>query len=119
MMNNSLLQQMRDAQIRLLDGECTVWRNTPAISAAGGQVENWSQVGTYPCRLMPERDRRLQQVIGEKDTLEVYYRLTLPYNADLRAGDRVTLDGNTYLVVALWDRHTYKTALRAVVNQTR
>ncbi|MBZ0309061.1 MAG: head-tail adaptor protein [Anaerolineae bacterium] len=111
------MNNIRFAQRFLLTGECTVWRNMPTFDAAGGQIDQWNSVGTYPCRLMPERDRRLQQIIGEKNVLEVYYRLTLPYNADLRAGDRVVCDGQTYEVVALWDSYTFKTALRVVVSQ--
>lgn len=119
MLNNTDLTALRALQNRLLTGTCTLWRNTPTISASGGQTDSWTVVATLPCRLAPERDRRLQQIIGEKPVLEVYYRLTLPHDADLRAGDRLECAGAWYQVVALWEAHTLKTAIRAVVSRVQ
>lgn len=118
-MNNLDLQRLRDAQVLLLTGQCTIWRNTPTVSAAGGLVDSWAEVGTYACRLAPERDRRLQQVVGEKAAFEIYYRLTLPHNANLQAGDKVEYGSQMYAVAALWESHTYKTAVRAVVSKVK
>lgn len=118
-MNNFDLQLLRDAQVLLLTGQCTIWRNTPTVSATGGLVDSWAEVGTYACRLSPEHDRRLQQVIGEKETLEIYYRLTLPHNANLQAGDKVEYGSQMYTVAALWDSHTYRTAIRAIVSKVK
>ena len=115
MLNNTELQRLRDAHTATLNGTCIVRRKIKVTNAAGGAADTWETIATYPCRVAPERDRRLSEISAERELMTVYYRLTVPYDADLRADDEVMYDGTTYQVVALWDQHTFRTAKRAVL----
>jgi hypothetical protein len=66
---------------------------------------------------MPEQSRRVIETLAEREAMLVYYRLTVPFDADLRADDKVILAGVSYQVVALWDQHTLRTARQAIVVQ--
>ena len=109
------LARIRAAHTANLTGTCTVRRKIQAINAYGGASDTWQTVGTFPCRVMPERDRRLSATLAERETMTVYYRLTVQHDADIRPDDEVLYDSVTYEIVALWDDHDLRTARRAVL----
>lgn len=115
MLNHTELQRLRAAHTATLTDSCTVRRKVKVTTAFGGAADTWQVIATYACRVMPERDRRLAEVSAERELMTVYYRLTVPYDADLRADDEILCGGQPYQVVALWDTHTFRTARRAII----
>jgi len=112
------LQRMRDAHTATLTSTCSVWRKVQATNSTGGPNDTWQeQIASVPCRLMPEQSRRRLEVAAEREVLVTYFRLTVPYNTDIRADDRVIFGGETYQIAALWDSHDLRTARRAILSK--
>ncbi|MFP4323988.1 MAG: DUF6093 family protein [Anaerolineales bacterium] len=114
------LSRLRAAHTASLTARCDIRRKTPATNDAGGPADTWSVVAAeVPCRLMPERSRRVIEAAGGRESGFNYYRLSLPWDADIRPDDEVHIEGRTYQVVSLWDAHTLRTARRAVLADVR
>lgn len=110
------LSKMQQAHSATLTGQCDILRRSASITDAGGTQDTWSVVAEdVPCRLMPERDRRLLEIIGAGEASIMYYRLTVPFDTDLRSHDRISYGAKTYRVTAIWGEHSLKTAIRATV----
>lgn len=110
------LNRLRAAHRAMLTGSCTIQHKSKAANSMGGADDTWqSELFTTPCRLMPQQATRQGELVGEREVLTSYYRLTVPYDADLRPDDRVLFDGDTYQVIALWDDHNLRTARRALL----
>jgi SPP1 family predicted phage head-tail adaptor len=102
----------------MLTATCAIWRKVKATTNAGGADDTWVlQYANVPCRLMPELSRRVVEELAGREAMLTTYRLTVPYDTDLRADDRVVFDGDTYEVLALWDDHDLRTARRAWVGK--
>jgi len=109
------LQQIRANQVRAMPSTCHVWRPSLTLEATGGWRTTWLMVGVYPCRLTPENTRRALETVGEKQAEGSFFRLSLPYDADLRPHDRADVDGASYHVLILWAQGTPHLTTRALV----
>ena len=80
----------------LLTKRCEVLRANRADDGFGGDLETWDSVlSNYPCRLYAKSGRLERGERGDEDTHTV--RLIGPV-ADIRCGDKVIVEGKTYLV---------------------
>lgn len=70
--------------------------DTATIQRWNGQWNQWQAVGTAPCRTMPRRSVT-RDVNGDLQGITLWHIL-LPWNADVRIGDRLDVDDTTYAV---------------------
>jgi len=116
MLPDPQLARLRAWHTSLLTNRCQIDRRNITQNSSGGMVETWQPMALdVPCRLMPERDRRHLETLGDRQTTQTYYRLTLPYDVDLNAYDRVIINSVTYQVISVWAMDARQTALRATV----
>jgi SPP1 family predicted phage head-tail adaptor len=110
------LSRLRDAHAATLTATCAIWRKVKSTNAAGGPDDTWAeQIASVPCRVMPAPLQRVLDTSAGRETMTPYFRLTVPYDTDIQAEDRVVFDGDNYQVVALWDDHDLRTARRAII----
>lgn len=115
------LARLRAAHTAALRSVCNIRRKTTrSTTNAGGPNETWTTVvSNLPCRLMPENSRRMiENLVGKRESMTAFYRLTVPFDADLRPDDEVIFGGDTYQVMMLWDDHDLRTARRVMVAKT-
>lgn len=85
----------------------------------GGSVA-WAAVGTASARLDPvKRDNTRNEDLAAREASSDYRLLTVPYNADIAQGDRVTIGGREYEIRTLDDDHSLRAVRRAVLVVTK
>jgi SPP1 family predicted phage head-tail adaptor len=110
------LARLRDAHTATLTATCSIWRKVKATNDAGGPDDTWAQqIASVACRVMPSQLQRVLETDAGRETMSAYFRLTVPFDTDIQAEDRIVYDGDSYQVVALWDDHDLRTARRAVI----
>ena len=85
--------------LSLLTKRCEVLRAGRTDDGAGGDQETWASVlADYPCRIYGRAGQLQRDERGEDDIHTL--RLLGPV-ADIRCGDRVVVEGSTYLVSSI------------------
>lgn len=110
------LAAMRSEQSDTLPGTAVISRNTPTSDGMGGWTDAWAAVGTVDGRLAAASESGAERLVAERITEEDAWVITLPYNADVTARDRVQIDSRTFEVVAPLP-HSWTTALRVVATE--
>lgn len=119
MLTDAELAQLRSDVLGLLPGSVVVQRISRGTADAygyGGSV-SYAAVGTVAARVDP-MSTSAREVIGARDTDTEFRQLTVPYGADIAAGDRVVFDGRTYEIRSLSDDHSLRAVRRAVLVVT-
>lgn len=119
MLTDAELAQLRSDVLDLLPGSVVVQRRSSGTADAygyGGSV-SYAAVGTVAARVDP-MSTSAREVIGARDTDTEFRQLTVPYGADIAAGDRVVFDGRTYEIRTLSDDHSLRAVRRAVLVVT-
>jgi head-tail adaptor len=110
------LADLRSDILDTLPDTCTIQRSTNTADSYGFADDSWANSSTgVRCRLDPDHRRNSENTAGEKESTRVFRILTVQYDADLRAGDRVVVGSNTYEVVELDDDHSLRAVRRARV----
>lgn len=120
MLTDAELAQLRSDVLDLLPGSVVVQRRSSGTADAygyGGSV-SYAAVGTVAARVDPLSTSANREVIGARDTDTEFRQLTVPYGADIAAGDRVVFDGRTYEIRTLSDDHSLRAVRRAVLVVT-
>ena len=108
------LTALRADVLGLLPGTAIISRLTTSVGTAGFPARTYAAVGTAVCRLDPVANRSAGGgIVASQDALAYYRTLTVPYNTDLRANDRVTIDTRVYSVTRLDDDHDARIVRRA------
>lgn len=119
MLTDAELAQLRSDVLELLPGSAVIQRESRGTADAygyGGSV-SYAAVGTVAARVDPLA-ASARETIGARDTDTEFRQLTVPYNADIAAGDRVVFDGRTYEIRTLSDNHSLRAVRRAVLVVT-
>ena len=74
-------------------------------------------IGVIACSLRPDMDTRTIQEYGEAEATLMFYRLRFAFDADIESDDVVTIGGDQYRVVALWDDHSERMTRHAIVGK--
>lgn len=109
------LTQLRADAADLLPGTCDIVRRTITNDQGHASESTATAVSATPCRLDPASGRSLEGMIADQEKGKAYYMLTVGWNVDLRDGDQISFDSNTYRVVQLHDDHSYRMVRRALV----
>lgn len=91
------LASMRAALLASLPDRCTIRRNSPTSDGQGGETEAWGDGVSYACRLVRRAVRETRE--GDRPAGEGRWLLLLPFDATVRAQDRVEIRGTEYEVV--------------------
>ncbi len=89
-------------------------RPQDAADEIGGSSNSFETVNlALACRILPLNDKGRDFVVGDGEEGRSYFRLIVPYDTDLRDGDRVEMNGDTYEIQQIEDAHTDATDKRA------
>lgn len=103
----------------LLPDTCRIERPTHTNSY-GVITASWgTAVASTACRLDPDKSRKEEMVISDRESMISRYQLTLPYNVDVRDGDRIVHNGVVYEIIELHENHSLNMFRRARVSQIR
>lgn len=109
------LTALRAEMTGLMPGTCVIQRFTATVGSAGFAAKAYAAVGTAICRVDPKSSEGRAGVVASQDALKIFRQLTVPWNTDLRADDRVVYDDRTYSVVRLDDDHALNAVVRAEI----
>jgi SPP1 family predicted phage head-tail adaptor len=110
-----LTQARSDVLVTLTD-TCTIQRATEATDDYGHTTKTWATaVSGVACRFDPFARQDSTGQVAMQEQGRSWYRLTLAWNTDLRDGDRVVYDSDTYEVLQLHDDHSARIVRRAAV----
>ena len=117
-LSDAQLATMRSDVARMLPGTAIIHAFVAAANSAGEWSETWTAVsgGTVACRLDPIKAQNIVMA-GGAEGFKVDYQLTLPYDAPIDVGHRVTYAGNAYEVRQLSDLHSWNVSVRAQVSK--
>ena len=117
MLSDRELAALRADVLGLLPDTCVIQRATTTTNSAGAWTETYSAAGTVVCRLDPFKMATGEQVIAAQERGRAWYQLSVPWDADLRDGDRVTVSSVTYELVQVHDDHSHRLVRRAIVSK--
>jgi hypothetical protein len=116
MLTSTELDRLRaDARLTLPD-ICAILRPSASTDSDGDSASTWgTALAEVACRLDPFRWRDWQGLVAEREVSRTYYVLTLPFDTDLRDGDRVVVSDQSLEVMQLFDLHSDRIVVRAYV----
>lgn len=117
LLSEAQLAAMRAQVARTFFSTCTIAR--PGAGTVGDDGFVSAGISTVaadvPCRLDPLRQADSQGTVAGREANTTYFTLTLAWDADIRNGDRVIVDGATLEVQQLHDVHSANVSKRATV----
>lgn len=109
------LTAMRAVQSDTLPDTAVISRNTPTSDGMGGWTDAWAAIGTVDCRVSPAGGGA-ESLMAERITDTDAWNITLPYNTDVTAKDRVAIGSRTFEVVTALPK-SWETARRVVATE--
>ena len=89
-------------------------KGTPVSDGAGGITYTPATIGTERCRVAAMNLARAEVVLGGQLQGSIPWAISLPLDTAARETHQITVDGQTYEVVALWGPSTYGTTTKAI-----
>lgn len=115
MLTTRELSDLRADVLETLISTCTVQRVT-TTNNKGKVSETWTAVETdIVCRVDPYQRQDSAGVVADQEQGRAWFRLTLPWDADIGDGDRVIYGGETYELVQLHATHSGHIVTRAII----
>ena len=116
------LARMRARVESVLPDTAVISAGTLADVGGGNFEETYLPVagGTVACRIDPlgRKSTEIEINVG-RETLMVFYQLTVPHDAPIAENRRVAVNGRTYEIVQIDDEHSWRPARRAVISEVR
>ena len=109
------LEALRDTVAGLLPDTATIYSPTTTTDDSGRWVESYAASATALCRLDPYQRQDSRGMVGDAERQRTWYRLTLPYNADVSSGSRIQIDGLDYEIVQAHDQHSARIVTRLII----
>jgi head-tail adaptor len=117
MLTSNELSDARSDVAETLTDVVILYRPTATISAGGEFTETFAAFGTVAGRLDPVSRSMTVSLVGEREMGRALYRLTLPYNTDVNAGDQVSMGAITYELTEILDTHSARIVVRCLVER--
>ena len=108
---------LRAEVLGLLPDQAVILRPEGTVTASGAWSETYSAAGTVAARIDPFKMTQGDRVIAAQERGRAWYQLSVPWDADLRDGDRVTVSSVTYELVQVHDDHSQRLVRRAIVSK--
>ena len=115
MVSSQALAMMRRQANKALVDTAIISRWT--VASGPYAEETYAAVGTVSCRLLPRERLDLSGVVAMREQSSSYYKLILPWNADIQDGDRVEIASLEYEVKQLDTLRSDRTDKQAQVVQ--
>lgn len=115
MLSAAELSAMREIEESAFSSTGVIKRRTLTADGTGGYTEAWAAVGTVDCDVwqINQRGERERTTEGAQPISKADWFITVPYNTDLQAKDRVDVDNRTFEVTFVPNDSSWLTALRA------
>lgn len=117
MLSADELADLRAEVLGLLPDQAVILRPEGTVTASGAWSETYSAAGTVAARIDPFKMTQGDRVIAAQERGRAWYQLSVPWDADLRDGDRVTVSSVTYELVQVHDDHSQRLVRRAIVSK--
>jgi head-tail adaptor len=109
------LAKIREDLYELLPGTAIIQRPSAGTGLYGSHAPSWNNVGTVVCRVDSISRQDAQGIIADAEVGKTYYQMTLPYNGDLRDGDRLSIGGRVYECLQIFRGQSANGVRRAVL----
>jgi SPP1 family predicted phage head-tail adaptor len=96
-----------------------IQRATVTTNEYGDPIESWATVATVKGRVDPLTTRGDSPVTADREAVIVERQISIVWDADLRAGDRILWGGRSYQVKMLVDDQSKRAVRRAQVVEIR
>lgn len=113
MLTDTELTDMQTIAESALPDTATIQRKTRTADSIGGATVVWANLATVACRFTPAGGSPQERLIAQRLSPRSVFRITLPAETDVRAADRIVIDGQTYDVAGLL-LGSWETARRVV-----
>lgn len=117
MLSADELADLRAEVLGLLPDQAVILRPEGTVTASGAWSETYSAAGTVAARIDPFKMTQGDRVIAAQERGRAWYQLSVPWDADLRDGDRVSVADVTYELVQVHDDHSQRIVRRAIVSK--
>ncbi len=116
--SQELARARRDAAQTLVD--TAIIKRESVTNNNGINESSFGAVGTVSCRLDPiPMNKSSELYSGEREAAREYFMLTLPDDADIIDGDKVTISAEDYEVMVLHRQHSFRLMVRATVYRVQ
>lgn len=113
MLTATELADMQTVEESVMSSSAVIVRFGTASDGMGGFTETWAAVGTVDCDLWPiNRNVREQPTDGGQIISRADWYITMPFDADVTAKDRVTIDSRTFEILFVPNDESWATAKR-------
>lgn len=112
MLTDAELAAMRDVDASAMPYTGYVMRYVGTADGMGGYRETWGTVGTVVCDLWQLNLRQNEIVSGGQIVARAGWRIDVPFDADVTARDRMTIEGRTFEIVRVNNDAAWRTHLR-------
>lgn len=113
MLTAAELTAMQVVEESVQSSTAVIERYSLTADGMGGYSEAWSAVGTVTCDLWQvTRTDREKAGNGAQPIARGDWYITIPYDADVQAQDRITVDSRTFEVTFVPNSNSWLTALR-------
>jgi SPP1 family predicted phage head-tail adaptor len=119
MLSDAELVQLRADVLELLPDDLVIQRATIAGNDYGDGLESWTTVATVKGRVDPLNTRGDSPLTADREAVIVERQISVVWDADLRAGDRLLWGGRYYQVKMLVDDQSKRAVRRAQVVEIR
>lgn len=109
------LDALRDDIYELLPSTAIIQRGSAGTGLYGVHDPTWNAVGTVVCRLDSVSRQDSEGIIADAEVGKTYYQLSIPYNADLRDGDRLSISSKVYECLQVFRGQSAHAVRRAVL----
>jgi len=117
MLSPDELADLRAEVLGLLPDQAVILRPEGTVTASGAWSETYRAAGTVAARIDPLKMTQGDRVIALQERGKAWYQLTVPWNADLRDGDRVSVANVTYELVQVHDDHSQRIVRRGILSK--
>lgn len=118
MLSAEMLAEMRATVLEMLPDTAVLMTASGSVDNAGAWQPGYSAAGTVPCRIDPATPGRSEiELFANRKDLKVFYRLTVPYNAGIAAGMRVSISSDDYEILELYAEHSWNVSRRAYIGR--
>lgn len=106
---------MREVEESAMSSTGIIKRYSLTPDGMGGFTQAWAVIGTVGCDVwqINQRGERERVTSGAQPISKADWFITVPYNTDLLAKDRIEIDSRTFEITFVPNDSSWLTALRA------
>lgn len=121
-LDEQLLAMVRGSVQPWLKDRCTIERQSETLDELGSPVHSWEIAAeNVPCRVITSgrKSDSAADIIGSAESMTDIYRISLPTTVELDIDYRITVGGQTYIVVRLETALSDEVFTQAIITRHR